>query len=422
MMKKILAVAIVSAFAAPAFAATANVDIYGTFAPSVDYVDGGSGTAGDGITSKDSESRSRVSANVSFIGFKGAEDLGGGLSAIWQFESQIGFNDFAENSPGQSAAQAGGLFGARESFAGLSSKNLGSVTFGLRDTALKVATGKLDVYGGGHTLADYRTLIGAVSNGSIRANNSVTYISPSFGGLTFRGTTAAMQEEGSSRNPHLYSLSGTYENGPLFVTLAHEDMKFARATGAMFGAGGYVINAVTGAGAETEQKNTRLGAGYSFGSFKLGAVWERTKVDVNAIGASTLNVTRFNSTPAPTVVEAGLASASTDRDAWYLSGAFAMGNTTLKAAYGRAGELDGINDSGAQQISAGVDYSLSKRTTVYGLFTQVRNDSNAAYSLGGAPTNTATFQSGGGVGAHGVAAAAMGQDPRGISVGMIHKF
>ena len=413
-MKKILAVAIASAFATPAFAATSNVDIYGVFAPSVDYVDGGSGIAGDGITSKDSESRSRVSANVSYIGFKGAEDLGGGLSAIWQFESQIGFNDFAANSPGQSAPQAGGPFGARESFAGLSSKSLGSVTFGLRDTALKLATGKLDVFGGGHTLADYRTLIGGVSNGSIRANNSVTYISPTFSGLTFRGTTASMQEEGSTRDPHLYSLSGTYENGPLFVTLAHEDMKFARggsASSAMFGAAGYVINSNAGGSAETEQKNTRLGVGYAFGDFKLGAVWERTKVEVNAL-TGTLTAAGV----------AGLASASTDRDAWYLSGAFKLGNSTLKAAYSRAGDLEGTSDTGAQQLSAGVDYSLSKRTTVYGLFTQVRNDSNASYSLGGGPASTGTFQSSGGSGLAAVNAAAPGQDPRAISVGMIHKF
>lgn len=408
-MKKILAVAIASAFAAPAFAATSNVDIYGVFAPSVDYVDGGSGAAGDSIISKDSESRSRVSANVSYIGFKGSEDLGGGLSAIWQFESQIGFNDFAANSPGQTVAQAGGLFGARESFAGLSSKSLGSLTFGLRDTALKLATGRLDVFGGGHTLADYRTLIGGVSNGSIRANNSATYISPSFGGLVFRGTTAAMQEEGSTREPHLYSLSGSYENGPLFVTLAQEDIKFARSSGDMFGAAGYVINAV--GNAETEQKNTRLGVGYAFGDFKLGAVWERTKVDVNAL-TSTLTAGGVG----------GLTSASTDRDAWYLSGAYKLGNTTLKAAYSRAGDLEGTSDTGAQQLSLGVDNAMSKRTTVYALFTQVRNDSNASYSLGGAPTITGTFQSGGGVGAHGVAAAAAGQDPRGISIGMIHKF
>ncbi len=424
MMKKILAAAIVSAFAAPAFAATANVDIYGRMALSVDYVDGGSNPTGfvSGIASNPGERRARVSSNTSIIGFKGAEDLGGGISAIWQIENQIAATE-----------TSGGTFlGARETFAGLSSKTLGSLTLGLRDTAHKLSTGKLDVFGGGNTMADYRSLFGGVSNGSVRAENSVTYISPNFGGFVVRGTSAAMQENGSSRNPHLYSLSGTYEAGPLFVTLAHEDMQFAGAGTAavtctalpcaapvvvgtramMFGAGGNNIDTTPGGSAEAEQKNTRLGAGFTFGNFKLGAAIERTKVDVAAI---TGTVRKFGAT-------ATTASASTERDALYVSGAFKMGNTTLKAAFTKAGELDGLNNSGAKQFSFGVDNAMSKRTTVYALVTQVRNDRNAAYSLGGNPVSTGTFQSGGGTGVAAVSAAALGEDPRGISIGMIHSF
>lgn len=408
MMKKILAVAIASAFAAPAFAATANVDIYGTASVSVDYVDGGSGGT-PSVTGQASESRARVSSNTSIIGFKGSEDLGGGLSAIWQIENQVAFDT------------SGAFGGARETFAGLSSKSLGSLTLGLRDTAYKVSTGKLDVFGGGNTLADYRSLFGGVTNGSIRASNSVTYISPSFSGLTVRGTTAAMQENGSSRNPHLYSVSGTYENGPLFVTLAHEDIKFAAggpAVANMFGAGGQSISAAAASSAEAKQKNTRLGAGYSFGDLRIGAAWERTKIDVTALTGTLSPNASFGTT----------AAQSTDRDAWYLSGAYKLGNTTLKAAYTKAGDLDGLNDSGAKQFSLGADYSLSKRTTLYALFTQVKNETNASYTLGGNPTNasgvaTSTgFQSVGGTGVSEVAVTAAGQDPRGVSIGMIHKF
>lgn len=403
MMKKILAAAIVSAFAAPAFAATANVDVYGTVSLSVDYVDGGSGGANT-VTSKPSESRARVSSNTSVIGFKGAEDLGGGLSAIWQIESAV---------PMDSNSTAATISTNREIFGGLSSKNWGSLTLGLRDTALKVSTGRLDVFGGGNYLADYRSLFGGVSNGSIRAGNSVTYTSPSMGGLVIRGTTAAMQENGSSRDPHLYSLSASYTAGPLFLTLAHEDMEFANgASATMFGAAGATIASAAASSAETRQKNTRLGAGYTMGDLRLGAAWERTKVDVNAITGTLTANTAFGTT----------AAQSTDRDAWYLGAAYKLGNHTLKAAYTRAGDLDGLADSGAQQWSIGADHALSKRTTVYALYTQVRNDSAASYSLGGNPADTGTFQSGGGTGVSAVNAAAAGEDPRGISIGMIHKF
>ena len=409
MNRKLIALAVAGVFAAPAaLAATSNVEIYGTMSLSVDSVDGGSGAAGDSLTSKDSERRMRVSSHTSALGFKGTEDLGGGLSAIWQVESLVGMND--------KGTEGGGLIGGRNTFAGLSSKSLGTLTFGLMDTALKLSTGKLDVFTTTQ-LADYRSVFSAVSNASIRANNSVSYVSPSFGGLVFRGTTAALQEEGSTRDPHLYSLSATYDNGPLFVTLAHEDMKFARTTGTMFGAAGASTtsqgtgsNAIFAAGdSEAEQKNTRLGVGYSFGDLKLGAAWERTKVDVT--GTLTPNANFGTAT-----------AQSTDRDGWYLSAAYKLGNATLKAAYSRAGDLEGTSDTGAQQLSAGVDYSLSKRTTVYGLVTQVSNDANASYSLGGGPASTGTFQSSGGSGLAVVNAAAPGQDPRAISVGMIHKF
>ena len=410
MMKKILAAAIVSAFAAPAFAATANVDVYGIIALSVDYVDGGSTTVAPGFTAAPGERRARVSSNTSIIGFKGAEDLGGGLSAIWQIESAV---------PMDTNSTVATISTNRETFGGLSSKTLGSVTFGLRDTALKLATAPIDVYRGGNYLADYRSLFGAVSNGSIRAGNSVTYISPKFGDMiTVRGTTAAMQEDGSSRDPHLYSLSATYDKGPLFLTVAHEDMKFARVAAAntMAGAGGYtIVTSTTGGGAngaETEQKNTRVGAAYTLGDLRIGAAWERTSVDVARIGTATLTAAGVT----------GLTSVSTDRDAWYLSGAFKLGNNTLKAAYTRADDLDGVANSGAQQFSFGVDNALSKRTTVYALFTQLKNDSAANYTLGGSPADTGTFQSGGGTGVSVVSAAAVGQDPRALSIGMIHRF
>ena len=78
MMKKILAVAIASAFAAPAFAATANVDVYGSINVSIENVDNGV-----------ADWNRMVTNNNSFLGFKGSEDLGGGLKAVWQLETNI---------------------------------------------------------------------------------------------------------------------------------------------------------------------------------------------------------------------------------------------------------------------------------------------------------------------------------------------
>ena len=391
MMKKILAAAIVSAFAAPAFAATANVDIYGVIGLSVDYVDGGSGTAGDSFTSQDSESRARVSSNTSYIGFKGSEDLGGGLSAVWQIEQAVSIDQ------GAGTAAGGTWAGGRNSFGGLSSKSLGSLTFGNQDTPYKTSTGPLDVFGGGQQLADYRSLFGEGTNGSVRATNSVLYTSPSLGGLTLRALGAAQQENGSTRDPRLYSLSGVYSNGPLYAALAYETNRYATTAGATVGSiAGETFTATDIFGAsvatETEQKKWRAGVGYTFGNTKLGLAYERSSADFDDL--SGVN-----------------ASESTRRNVWYVGAAHKLGNTTLKAAYTKAGDLKGEPDTGAKQMSVGASYALSKRTELFGLYTQVKNDSDAAYSLGG-----------GGTGVHAVAAADVGQDPRGISLGMIHKF
>ena len=123
MMKKILAVALASAFAAPAFAATANVDVYGQFRGSVDFVDADGG-----------EDRMRVSSNNSRIGFKGNEDLGNGLSSIWQWEYAFELDRQASVYGG--ATDTRGSTSHRHTFVGLSSKSLGSLTLGTQESPL----------------------------------------------------------------------------------------------------------------------------------------------------------------------------------------------------------------------------------------------------------------------------------------------
>ena len=106
MNKKLIALAIAGAFAAPlAMADNGNVVIYGDMAVSADMVDGGSynsvstgphtGPIGapvtvNGVTTfvpnpvnqNSAQRRGRISSNNSFIGFKGSEDLGNGLNCM----------------------------------------------------------------------------------------------------------------------------------------------------------------------------------------------------------------------------------------------------------------------------------------------------------------------------------------------------
>ena len=117
-------------------------------------------------------------------------------------------------------------------------------------------------------------------------------------------------------------------------------------------------------------------------------------------------------------VPAGLTS-SINRDAWYVPVSYQMGSNTFKLAYTKAGKSNQKNaagadlsgSDGANQWSLGVNHAMSKRTSVYALYSVVRNDSNGAYSLGGA-----------GSGIQAVAPGSYGSNPRAVSVGMITSF
>jgi predicted porin len=344
MKKSLIALAVASAVAAPAaFAATSNVDIYGIFGAAVDIID----------RDNASEDEFKVSSTASRIGFKGAEDLGGGLSAIWQVETGVNIDT------------GGGNWGSRNTFVGLSSKSLGTVRLGNYDTAYKLSTGRLDVFG--DTLADYNTIMGSADSSNAlfdrREPNSISYESPVFSGLTLMGTYGQQNEGGSTFvDSELWALAAVYANGPLFATFAYETLNDF--------------------GVSRDIDTWKIGAGYKFGNTTLGAVYESMDDD--------------------------LANSVATRDAWYLSVRHDMGNIALKGAYANADDSDAGND-GADFWALGVDYGMSKRTVVYALYTSLDNESAANFTLGSSGTT-------------GAQASGNGTNPNGLSIGLKHSF
>jgi predicted porin len=417
MNKKLIALAIAGAFAAPvAMADDSNVVIYGVMAASVEpFVMGGgytTATAGvgtglptgnttAGATSQ--ERRWRVSSNNTYLGFKGTEDLGNGMSAIWVYEQSIAIDQ--QSSADSAGSQVASNQSHRQIFVGLNNKRLGAVTLGLQESPMKTSTGPLDVFGQ-HTIADYRNIWGSVGGvfipggtaaaaptsgganiASIRAQNSVMYTSPNMGGFTIKALAGAQNENGNNtatttvNNPRYYSANTTYANGPIFATVAYEDNKV-----------------VASDANNISYKNWRTGFGYSFAGFKVGLAYERIK------GSGNGNATG--------------GSQELRRSAWYLPVSYQFGSNTIKVAFTHAGKsnqkLSGTDLSGsdgAKQVAVGFDHAMSKRTNIYALYTQVRNDNNGSYAIGS-----------GGSGIAGVLPASYGADPKAMSVGIIHKF
>jgi len=156
-MKKILAVAIATAFAAPAFAATSNVDIYGRINMAVTWYNDQPSDIND----------LGIGSYASRIGFKGSEDLGGGLKGIWQIESGVNLDE------------QNGTLASRNSFLGLAG-GWGTVLVGNHDTPLKLVGRKVDLFG--DTIGDSRNVMGGGSD--TRAKNVAAYLTPNMGGFS----------------------------------------------------------------------------------------------------------------------------------------------------------------------------------------------------------------------------------------------
>ena len=396
MNKKLIALAIVSAISTPAMADSNSVVIYGLLSAGVDSVKNGDGTldyntAGTNVSTHNTNRVGRVSDYASRIGFKGSEDLGNGLSGIWQIEQQINTD-----------SNSGGAFGGanlRNTFVGLKSANVGTVLMGTHDTAYKLSTSRLDVFS--DTLGDYNSLMGnattrtAVSANNVvigsnatavgassymdrRLGNSVVYMTPKLGGFSamvgysFGAETAL---NGANDSGEAVSANVMYETGPLFLTAAYDKQKYGSANTGTF-------SGTTANPADSENEAWKLGAGFNFGNTTLGVAYEDSDDEFGTNGANVLG-----------------------HKTWYVSAKHQMGAIALKAAYADADD-NATSSSGAKQASVGADYSFSKRTTMYALYTQIKNDTNAAYNF--------TYNPAAGIGA--------GDKVSGFSLGMKHAF
>jgi predicted porin len=359
MNKKLMAFAVAAAFAAPmvANADSGNVVIYGKIEGSYDYVN--TDAAGQ-------DKLNKVSSNSSYVGFKGAEDLGNGLSAVWQVENGVNIDN-----------GAAGAWNSRNTYIGLSSKAAGTLLLGNHDTPYKLGTNKLNVFG--DSMGNYTSIIGASSGVAagnaaaggrdLRLPNVVAYITPTFSGFHAAIATSMMNEGGNmgSDNTKAWSMMAMYDNGPLFASLGHERVDNA------------------GAAFTTDLRGTKLGVGYKIAGAQVGFIYEKLSHN-NAV--STL-----------------------DRNAMMLTGSYAMGSVVLKGAYGLAKDSDVAGaDDGAKQYSLGADYNFSKRTAAYALYSKMNNDTNGRYILGGVRAGGAYTPTAG------------DQDASVLSLGMRHSF
>jgi predicted porin len=352
MNKTLIAMAVAGVMAAP-MAAQADATVYGKIHMSIDAADNGT------------DSGTFLQSNSSRIGFKGSEDLGGGLSAIWQYESNASFSNCTGSSCVGSSANG---FGGRNSYVGLKG-SWGTVLGGRHDTPMKDVARKFDLFG--DQVGDSRNVIGQ-GDGSgrgfdLRMNNVIAYVTPTFGGGFDARVAYVLEDNNLATGGKTDALSAniSWKGGDLLVAAGYETH-------------GEDWNA----GTESET-GMRVGVKWTPGGFIVSGFYE-TLADIGGTSGN-------------------------DADAMGVGAGFKMGKNVFKAQYYTVdNDLGSEND--ASVMAVGWDHNLSKRSTVYIAYATTDNDATVTYRA-----DAGGHQSTGSV-------SAAGEDPSSLSFGIVHKF
>jgi predicted porin len=306
MKKSLLALAVLGSFAGAA-AAQSNVTIYGVADVGISRFDTSATEPTWGVTSGQ-QSGSR-------LGFRGTEDLGGGLSAIFALEN--GYN-IDTGTFAQSTATTTRLFG-RQAWVGLKS-NAGAVKLGRQYTPMHNAHNVADPFGtnlAGNIQGGVGTAM--FNAGGIRMDNTINYSHSvaGFNGELAYGFGEAAGNFGSGS--HLGASVG-YANGPIAAVLAYDKTKTGSAP----------------------LETVFLGGTYDFGVAKAHLAFANNKAET-----------------------AGGVDAGKSRD--YMLGVSApVGPAgTVLASYIRHDDRFGTAPVDADQYAIGYSHALSKRTNLY---------------------------------------------------------
>jgi len=328
MKKNIIALAVASAIAAP-MAASADATIYGRIHTDFASVDNGA------------ESTMAFTSNASRVGFKGSEDLGNGLSAIWQVETQI------DSVAGNYTSGGGtGNWASRQTYVGLAG-GWGAALMGQLETPYKVIGRKVDFFGDQY--GDNRSITNAFKMDA-RAPQAAAYKSPNWGGFNFLAAYHAdnAQDAAGSDGGDAYSINGTWSNDMFWVGAAYQDMNEANAlTSGVAGGNGGVTAA-------------RIAATFKMAGFKVAG--------------------DYTSQTAKEAVDNG--GSDLDLDTYTLGASYTIGGKhVIKGQYTAGTVKPAAGDEEAATYSIGYDYKLSKKSTVGAFYSQVDNDDNTDVGL-----------------------------------------
>lgn len=334
------------------------------------------------------------------IGFRGTESLGGGLNAWFQCESSL---------QTQSGTNANGLCD-RNSGAGLRG-GFGNVSFGnwdlpmkwagisgikITDTGVFGTSGLLDhgaptnVNNGGSSNAGTNVFgvntagVGTVrNNGAVnqgltsfyrRQNNTLQYWTPNFGGFEARVGMSSANEETATNGltPRTWSVGARYTNGPLLIAGGYEQHQDYRLAG-------------------RDDQGFMLGASYTFGAVRLGAMYQNMEYESFSTTAKGKNdvwaVFADWRISGPHSLQAQFVYADDTSGTLGAPGIPGAGGAATTGApfiisQGTGSSMvynGGAGGTGAKQYGIRYAYDFSKRTALRFAYTWIDNDTVARY-------------------------------------------
>jgi predicted porin len=342
-MKKLLIATAALAMVAGTAQAQSSVTVYGIL--DMGYSDVSTKAAdadNEGVTTNTKGINNGAGLSGSRLGFRGTEDLGGGLRAGFVYETAL-----------QNDSSSAAIGGVRQALLSLSSKDLGSLNFGRGNTLGKNTNDGFTAFGGGGSFEQGSVALeltrgNALKNGTAdkskpiadRASNQATYISPSFSGVTLQAqvVSKSVDKDGEDFAGETASSGTAFQlayagNG---FTLAYTRSDLDSDTEAT----------EDDAAVKAKTKLDQFGATYTMGNFKVFGLYNTVKYKANA------------------------ETAEAENKGYDIGATYTMGKTTLLVAMGD-GEMknaDGDETTDVKGLQAQVRYALSKRTTAYALY------------------------------------------------------
>ena len=317
------------AIASTASFAQSNVIIYGNVDIGYEHA------SGIGIKASGINSGVR---DQSRIGFRGEEDLGSGMKALFLLEYGLG----ADVNSGI------GTVGSRQSYVGLSG-DFGTLSAGRLYSPGKNFTDKYDAMDTSN-FSGLQTLLAGTSASIATGttfNNSMAYVSPSVNGFSFSGLYSFAGLSGDNtaygvlpkKQERALGFNLDYAMGPLALTYSHHRLDDIA----------HVAN--------DDQRDNALGASYDMGYLAVMGTYQTLKLE--SAGILAIKVAVYSLGFTVPISEAGLVRIQ-----------YASLNDKLPG------------DGDASSWSIGYDYSLSKRTMAYLGYNRVSNKNGVGISTG----------------------------------------